>query len=100
MTETVGLRPSERRNVLATAKKTEVIRESARAEEEEAWREVRSSEARGSGSMQDEDVCKPCGVEVTMEPAEGAPIRVAKDPGGPTEEEFENHCVTHLPFRR
>ena len=94
LTKPVGLRPSERYNVLAAAKKTAVTQESARAEEEDAWREVRDSESRGSGDSKGDHECKPCGEEVTTKPAEEAPIRIAKDPGDPTEEEFENHCDT------
>ena len=30
---------------------------------------------------------------------EEAPIKIPREPGDPTPEEFENHCVTHLPHR-
>ena len=85
---------------MAAAKETAVTRDSARAEEESMWEDVKSSEARESGDMDPEELCRPCGEDVIMEPAESAPVRIAKNPGDPTEEEFEDHCVTHLPFRR
>ena len=84
---------------MAAAKKA-VVKDGARTEEERAWEDVRSSEARSSKDKQEEEICRPCGEDVIMEPAEEAPVRIARDPGDPTEEEFENHCVTHLPFRR
>ena len=30
---------------------------------------------------------------------EEAPIKIPREPGDPTPEEFEKHCVTHLPHR-
>ena len=93
--ESRGLSPKVRSNVMAAAKNTAVTEESARAEEEKVWEDVRDETAAGS-----EDTCRPCGEDVTMKSAEEAPIRIAKDPGDPTEEEFQKHCVTHLPYRR
>ena len=92
--KSAGLSPKERPNIMAAAKETAVTKESARAEEEKVWDDVRDETATGS-----DDACRPCGEDVTMGPAEEAPIRVARDPGDPTEEEFERHCVTHLPYR-
>ncbi len=93
--QSTGLSPLERSNILASAKGAEVTRECARAEEESVWEDVRDETAAGS-----EDMCRPCGENVTMNPAEDAPIKVARHPGDPTEEEFQKHCVTHLPYRR
>ena len=84
-TKAVGLRPSERYNRLAAAKVTAVTEEIARAEEKEAWRDARDGEARSSGSIPEDDECRPCGESVTAKPAEGAPIMIATDPGDPTE---------------
>ena len=100
MTKTISLRPNKRSDILAGASKTAVKGENAWAEEEAVWSDVKDSEARGSGNAQEDETCRPCGESVTAEPAEAAPVKIAKDPGDPTEEEFENHCVTHLPFRR
>ena len=96
----VGLSPSERAKVLALPKRATAMEEGAQAGEVGPWDDVRDGTARSSGGTKDEEMCRPCGEDITTEPAEGAPIRYAKDPGDPTEEEFENHCVTHLPFRR
>ena len=100
-----GLRPNERQDILAAPKKAAVTEEGARAEEDKAWSDARDNEARGSEdapekAQEDEMECRPCGESVTAAPAEEAPVRIARDPGDPTDEEFENHCVTHLPFRR
>ncbi len=92
--QSIGLSPIERTNNLATAKNAEVIRGGAQAEGEGLWEDVRDETAAGS-----EDICRPCGDGVTTRPAEDAPIKVARDPGDPSEEEFQNHCVTHLPYR-
>ena len=99
-TKSTGLSPKERSRTLAAAKSAVVIKEGARAEEEKVWDDVRDETARGSDNGQSEGICQPCGENVTTEPAEEAPVRIAKDPRGPTEEEFENHCATHLPSRR
>ena len=98
--ESVGLSPKERSKVLAVPKKAAVTERGARADGEDVWSDVRDSTARGSRSTEEEEVCQPCGENITAKPAEDAPIRVARDPGDPTEEEFEKHCVTHLPYRR
>ena len=79
---------------MAAAEHIAVMKEGAQVEEERVWDDVRDDTAMGSG-----DTCRPCGEDVTMGPAEEAPVRIARDPGDPTEEEFERHCVTHLPYR-
>ena len=97
-TKSKGLSPSEKPNVLAATKKVAVTEESARAEKEKVWEDVFDDNARSSGSAQDENMCRPCGEDVTVGAVEEAPVKIARDPGDPTEEEFEKHWVTHLPF--
>ena len=53
----------------------------------------------GSGSRGSDDPPMVTeGDDIIAEPAEDAPIKVATDPGEPTQEEFEWHCLTHLPY--
>lgn len=59
-------------------------------EEEE---EVHHPEARSSRDG------GPAEVKVRMEPQEDAPIKIARDPGGPTSQEREDHNATHVPYR-
>jgi len=62
-----------------------------------------------TGGEEDEAACdpgassskdgNPVGDEVSMEPQEDAPVKIARDPGDPTLKEREDHNATHVPYR-
>ena len=39
------------------------------------------------------------GEEMECQPCEAAPVRIARNPGDPTAQELEDHCVCHCPYR-
>ena len=62
--------------------------------------EVAEQPSADQGASGDQELREPVARDVVEEESrEGREVRLPRDPGQPTKQERDEHCVTHLPYR-